>query len=94
MANITFVFFDAEIFRPSKIFPFSRCCINPFDAKHEISCLETLDLWFGFIFCLIRSVKETCPAISQQLKLTIGGFSTVEIVRYHGNIRREEGFLK
>lgn len=31
-------------------------------------------LWVGFPSCLRRSVKETCPAISEQLKITISGF--------------------
>jgi hypothetical protein len=31
-------------------------------------------------------VKETCHAIYQQLNLTIRGFSTIEFMRYHGEI--------
>jgi len=29
---------------------------------------------------------ETCPAISEHLQLTTRGFSTVQLVRYHGNV--------
>jgi hypothetical protein len=38
-------------------------------------------------------VKETSHAVSQQLKLTIPGFSTIKL-RYNGNIQTEEGFFK
>jgi hypothetical protein len=33
----------------------------------------------------LRSVKETCPTISEQLNVPVGGFSPTEIIRYHKN---------
>jgi hypothetical protein len=42
--------------------------------------------WSAFILRLKRPIKETIPNISRQLKLTIHGFSTIQIIGFHGNI--------
>jgi hypothetical protein len=47
--------------------------INISHVTHEISRLETQTHMMSFIF-LGRSVKGTCPALSQQLQLTARGF--------------------
>jgi len=44
---------------------------------HEIYCLEELTL-LVCIWCVI-SVKESCPAITQEFKATIYGFSMTDI---------------
>jgi hypothetical protein len=35
---------------------------------------------------LKRSMKATCPAISQQLKLTVNCFWWIKCIRYCGNV--------
>jgi hypothetical protein len=41
-----------------------------------------------------RLGKDTCPAISQQLKLNIHGFSTTEMIFKHVHILPEKCFFK
>lgn len=48
---------------------------------------------YKFLLCLIRSVKEISPSIYQQLKLTICGLSTTEIMCCHGYILTHTGPL-
>lgn len=45
----------------------------------------------GFMWRVRRSVKETSPAIPQQLKRTVCVFLAVEMIRCHGNILTEKG---
>jgi hypothetical protein len=73
---------------------------SPWHATLEISRskAQTVLDWIRFFVCLfvclIISAKETCPAFSKHLKLTIRGFSTREIIRCHRNFLIQKNFFK
>jgi hypothetical protein len=56
---------------------------NPFHNMHEIFHKKHWPFWPGFTPCL-GLVKGISPAIYEQFKLTVHGFSTTQNVHYYG----------
>jgi hypothetical protein len=85
------IFFSINIFRYFRhSYSFRHICFNtviihlsfPHYAQYS-STIRTRLLNRRIGLCL-RSVKEACNAISEQLNLTICDISTMGIIRYHG----------
>jgi hypothetical protein len=66
------------------------------NAETLLICVYTRYLAYKyrhFWFVFILNLREILPPIFQQLKLPVPGFSTIEIICYHGTILTEEGCL-